>query len=153
MNAIRIRDAQTLEIVETPRMDVCRRRSCGNENNNESFWTLEPDVPFTLIKMNFRPYGGLIVKNLDWEQLQQLGSERWRMCVMLGMHSLEPGKEYVIDIHENLHVFYWKDVPDNMNDDDDDSEKKKFSEDRHDSARKPHIPVDVAEGVRFRVVD
>lgn len=85
------------------------------------------------------------------------------MCVTLGMHSLEPGREYVVDIHDNLHVFYWKDViDDNMNNDDDDNSEKTNagadanenpSEHRYYSARKPHIPVDVAEGVRFRVED
>lgn len=57
-------------------MDVCRRRSCANENAKENFWTLEPDVPFTLVKMNFRPYGDLSVKNPDWAERRQKNGER-----------------------------------------------------------------------------
>lgn len=83
------------------------------------------------------------------------------MCVMLGMHSLEAGREYVVDLYENLHVFYWEDVIDNMDVDDDDLKKanadadanKKISQDRHYGAGKPKIPVDVAGGMRFRVED
>lgn len=110
-------------------------------------------MPFLMMKLNFRPYGGLILKNFTREQLHTLGSERWKIYVTLGMHILEPGKEYLIDIHEGLYVYNWELVTNR----DDNSEKADadgvFAGNLHDAAKKPRLPVDVAEAVRFRVED
>lgn len=116
---------------------------------------LEPDVPFVLMRLNFRPYGDLILKRMDWEQRKALGSERWRMCVTLGMQSLEPGREYVVGICEGLEVYNWRVVAD-MDDDEEEEEKgdvnRVVTENIHAAAEKSgRIPVDVAEGCRFRV--
>lgn len=139
-------------------MDVYRRRPYeASDMTPENYWTLEPDVPFVMIKLDFRPYGDLVLKKIAKGNFErELGRERWRIFVTLGLHLLEPGKEYLIGIHEGLHIFEWE-VGTNMMDDDD-SEKGdrngEVAEGRHSVAeRKSQIPVDVAEGCRFRVED
>jgi hypothetical protein len=133
-------------------MDVCFRRSATRADGapiptrirEEELLILEPDVPYVL-NLDFRPFGNEI---FDAERVRRMGSEKWRVGTTLGMHLLEVGKEYALEMLEGLELRTWVYGTKQLLMADDEGAK---GLEEAGWGRSRSIPVEVGKAERFRI--
>ena len=150
VNALSIQDVQSHEPVKHPTMDVnfsslAARNGSASAKRDDEFLTLKSNKPH-VIEIDFRPFGHEI---FDKERLSQMGSEKWKIATTLGMHLLEVGKGYKLNIRHGMEVNNWTaDTEEELSRSDDQGLPDVG---RQQGSESVAIPVEVTEGVYFRV--
>ena len=124
---------------------LAAKNGLASAKGDDNIIILKSGVPH-VIDIDFRPFGH---ETFDKERLSQMGSEKWKIATTLGMHLLEIGKEYKLNIRHGMEVKNWTaDTEEELSRSDDQGLPDVG---RQQGPGSVAIPVEVTEGVYFRV--
>lgn len=107
-NAILIREATSQQNIALPTLDVNMKSAPPlrliPEEAAAKFVTLEPGVSCDVLKVPFRPRGAM---RRSVEGARALTARDGFLFAQLGMHLLEPGREYTVQVKGGLRVSSW----------------------------------------------
>lgn len=106
VNCIKICKKDSGEEVRLPTVDAHRKSAPDltiDQEHRDSFVTLLPQQDILVKSGTFRPLGNEIY---DSQRIAQMGAARYRF-LQLGMHLLDVGEQYTIQIKPGLKLYQW----------------------------------------------
>ena len=103
VNAIRVLNTNTGEEQRLPTADINRKTGPSLESSEQgSFIVLKPGETYVQSE-SFRPFGHTVY---DKERIAAMGAAKYQL-LRLGMHLLELGEEYSIEVRSGLSIHQW----------------------------------------------
>ncbi|KAI0880239.1 uncharacterized protein GGS22DRAFT_175499 [Annulohypoxylon maeteangense] len=111
-NAFTITEVPSGQAINTVFVDICKRVGPPPRLDSEhldKFLTLDPDIPYEVFKISFRPLGQERISTQRTAAPTD-PSDTYQKYKFLspGMHWLEPGKQYLIRACQNARITPWR---------------------------------------------